>query len=202
MRVFVLNAYDALQVYLIPKPYSFMMVVVVVAYMRKEIANFYSTIAARVSRRSVSLANKIQAKADQIAANQNAKKMVVLGENDFYIKYVNADNHENIAWDDFYASGALFFKGFSNPVQIERTENPQHSELVKVKPCYRKAKVRADNNEFDLIPSSRYRQYMKQHALRDAFSYNIQDGLTIEQWQMITVGAVLFLALVVAGVSL
>jgi hypothetical protein len=179
-----------------------MWVVVVVPVMREKIANFYLSVADWGKNRSSSFANLMYEKAEQVSANQNTQKMIVLGENDFYVQYVNTNDYDNIAWDDFYSSGAIFFKGFSNPVKIEKTDEPNFSELVQVKPQYRKAKSKADTGMFDLISSQRYQQFMKQHALRDAFTYDKSDGLTMEQWQMITVGAIVFLALVVAGVAL
>jgi len=154
--------------------------------MRIKLANLYLQIAEWGKTRSSSFANRMRRKADQLAANENGKMVVILSEKDFNYFYVDANNTDNVPWDDLYHSGGIFINGYANPVKLD----------------YEETKGKVKQGDLDLITSSRYRDYMKQHALRDSFTYNTSDGLSIEQWQMITVAAIVFLALVVAGVAL
>lgn len=81
------------------------------------------------------------------ASARNNEPKITISEHSIDIQYVNPSDMDKRAWDSSqYHRGNIFIEGYANPVRIEKD----------------------DKEGINLIPSTKYQDFMKTKVIRDA----------------------------------
>lgn len=85
------------------------------------------------------------------AKTRGREPAITIGNNKFNYKFVKTKSNSKYSWENFYEFGNFFFEDYSNPIKIEYPSTESEKD-------------------YDLIPSKKYKQFMKMEIINRAFS--------------------------------
>lgn len=129
------------------------------------------------------LENVVYNIAESISRARGKEPAINVGTNSISIEFVNPENTESRAWDnDLYAFGNIFLEGYANALKISQDK--------------------IEESETKLMPSKKYRNFMKNKVIQDAFYADARQNKKLILLLMASLGMnviTLFAVLAVAG---